>query len=124
VIFGCCYAWDYCLITSAFSKALPYCRHLAEAQQEASFLEAEPTTLLQGLEAKGTIVVDPGGLYFEVYRIAVERYSPTKSMDGALLQFFTSLDNLPSDVRELFLVIPELAGYKFTIVPRLQEKAD
>jgi hypothetical protein len=32
VIFGCCYTRDCYLITTAFSEALPYCRHLAEAQ--------------------------------------------------------------------------------------------
>jgi hypothetical protein len=31
VIFGCCYTWDCYIITSAFSKALPYCRCFAEA---------------------------------------------------------------------------------------------
>ena len=45
-------------------------------------------------------------------------------MDGTLPQFFTSLDSLPSDVREFFLVAHELADYKLNIVPRLQEKAD
>lgn len=31
VIFGCCYTWDCYIITSAFSKVLPFCRHFAEA---------------------------------------------------------------------------------------------
>ena len=45
-------------------------------------------------------------------------------MEGALPQFFASLDSLPSEAREFFLVVHELADYKFNIIPSLQEKAD
>jgi hypothetical protein len=121
VIFGCCYTRDCYIIISAFSKVLPYCRHLARAQQAVPPLEVEAVTLLQGLKIKGA-VVDPGSPYFEVYRLAVERYSSTKSVDIALPQFFTSMDSLSSDVREFFLVAHEPAGYKVNIVPRLQGK--
>jgi hypothetical protein len=78
-------------------------------------LEAQAVALLQDLRARG-VIVEPGSSHFEVYRLAVERYSLTKSADGTLP------DSLLSNVREFFLIVYELADYKLNTVPRLQEK--
>jgi len=76
LLFGCSYARDYYIITDAFSRALPHCRNLADAQEHVSSLGVQINTLFQSLEAKGVAVL-PGTPYFDAYHAVVRQYRPS-----------------------------------------------